>query len=126
MQQKVYLSDKKVYLSIDFGKLGSNAMAFEVANEIMGALIPPCKVVGPKGHETMTPELGAGNFSLNVSAFSAIRMEDGRLGTIVSISRPGLVGMYFYRQGEDHMTEMVNPETQKVTEIVSGEKEDIF
>lgn len=126
MKQTVYLLERKVYLKIDLNSLHSPMMAFEVANEIAGALIAPSKIVDGEGNETTTPELGTGSFSVNVSAFSAIRLDNGKLGSILSVSRPGLIGMFFYCEGDDFMTEMANPDTQRVAEIIEGEEEEVF
>ena len=126
MRQTVHLSKKKVYLKIDLSNLHSPMMAFEVANEITGALIAPSKVIDGDGHERTTPELGTGSFSVNVSAFSAIRLDNGMLGSILSVSRPGLTGMFFYCVGDVFMTVLVNPDTQPVAEVMEGEEEEVF
>ncbi len=66
------------------------------------AVLPPCEEV-------------------HGSIIKGSTITDGRWGIVYSVFRPGLVGIYFYCQGNNFMTEMVDPEDEHVTEILEIE-----
>lgn len=114
--ERVFLSKKTVIL----GSPLRGSKAEDVALSLSERLRRAVTVKGFRGG----PRLAISETGHGVISYGAIKLEDERRGYILSVSIPGtcVVGMYFYREGETYLTEMVDPDRRRVHQVVSGEK----
>lgn len=85
------------------------------------ALAEECRIVESDGREAIVP-LRKGLSALKLSAFSGIKTADGKLATILVVARGGIFGLFLYREGDDYLSEMIDPAVETSVEIVEGER----
>lgn len=114
--ERVFLSKKTVILgSVLYGKTPS-----DIAFSLSERLRQPVTVKNSRGiSKVERSEVGHG-----VTSYGVLQLEDGKRGYILSLSVVGtsVTGMYFYREGETYLTEMVDPDRRRVHQVISGER----
>lgn len=116
MTERVFLSKKRVLLKAPLIGTTSDDIAFSLSERLKRPFI----VSNGRGtKKTEVAEIGH-----SVTSYGVMRLEDGKLGYVLSLSVIGtsMVGMYFYREGDTYLTEMVDPDRRKVQQVISGEK----
>ena len=118
--EKVFLSKKRIYLDgtaqdLPQGKLTPDTVAGWVVKKLVG----PLRIIAPDGSvRTVAPQSG---FNLKVTAFGGIRTEGGKLATILAVRCSEIIGLFLYTEGDDFLSELVDPDINVPAEIVTGE-----
>lgn len=114
--ERVFLSKKTVILgSVLFGKT-ADGIALGLSERLRRAVT----VKNSQGiSKVERSEVGHA-----VSPYGTLQLEDGKRGYILSVSVVGtsVTGMYFYREGETYLTEMVDPDRRRVHQVITGER----
>ncbi|MBE6443308.1 MAG: hypothetical protein E7020_01410 [Alphaproteobacteria bacterium] len=118
MKQAIYLTEKKAYLDIDVKVLKQNTDCNQMVKIIKDALMKEISANLPK------PETTERSFKLAaLTSSSDIRVKlysyiEGK-GLVLSICRPGLNDMFFYKKGTNFITVMGDPCTDEIVETIS-------
>ena len=118
MKQAIYLTKKKAYLDIDVEALKQITDCNQMVKIIKDALMKEVSVNIPN------PETTARSFKLE----SLISSDDLKVklyshiegkGLILSVCRPGLNDMFFYKKGTNFITVMGDPCIDEIVETIS-------
>ena len=122
LKLKIFAFAKRIYLGGRMKGLPQDNLTPDiVAMYAAKALAEECRVVESDGREAIVP-LRKGLSALKLSAFSGIKTADGKLATILVVARGGIFGLFLYREGDDYLSEMIDPAVETPVEIVEGER----
>lgn len=120
--ERVFLSAKRIYLGGRMKGLPQDNLTPDIVVMYAAkALAEECRIVESDGREAIVP-LRKGLSALKLSAFSGIKTADGKLATILVVARGGIFGLFLYREGDDYLSEMIDPAVETPVEIVEGER----
>lgn len=116
MLERVFLSDKQIILGSDLRARIPNMLARELERRLNYYGV---EVKNSEGSVWMdVPEI-----DYEVTLYGVMVLEGDKACYIVSIAgKSSLVGMYFYQRGDDFLTEMVDPDSKKVHQVIKGKR----
>lgn len=112
MAQRVFLSSKQVFLDIK----GTPEHENFLFKQIFDSLLKPTKIV-ENGQERVIDE----GKELSITPRGKMNLSGGRKGYIIAVNhgRCGICGLFFYEEGDEYMTEMVDPHVADVARVVT-------
>lgn len=113
MKQKVFLSARKVFFQSGALK-NLHDLENRLAEEIRTEDVIDMRIVSEK-------IAAVDRQTINVRKVADLVLENGSKAWIVSISRPGLVGMFYYCLQDDYLQEMVDPNVNTPCRTVCAE-----
>lgn len=119
MKQTVYLSQKKVFLNLKASDVTSQNDVYDVVNEISKILSGSNNEIVDSEKRQDLPSVSARLVELKLIKF--IHLKNNLYGLVLSVKRPELIGTFFYREGDNFISEMINPDTDNVSEVIIGE-----
>lgn len=110
-KESVFLSEKKVVLA----EVLTGATEEEMVKNLLALLALPI-TVQDNGEQVF--DRGAKRM---VVSFGTMKLADGRTGYIFSVSYIGtpVCGMYFFREGDNFLTEMIDPDRRTFYQTVT-------
>lgn len=109
-KESVFLSEKTVVLA----DVPTGATQEEIAQNLLNLLTQPITVRDK--FETVVDR----GVSRSVVSYGILQLAEGRKGYIFSVSYIGtpVCGMYFLKEGDNFLTEMIDPNRKKVSQVV--------
>ena len=93
----------------------------EIARNLLDLLTRPITVKG-ESEQGKYEQIITRGVARSVVSYGTLNMEGGQQGYIFSVSYIGtpVCGMYFFREGENFLTEMVDPNRGKVHQTITA------